>query len=232
MSLLSGKTKASNGKSTQSLLRITEVRDDTIVMDDGTLRAVLAVSSTNFDLKSQDEQNAIIYGYQRFLNSLDFPIQIVMQSRKMEISDYLEKVKQMMERQTNELLRIQTAEYVEFIGRLVESANIMNKSFYVVVPLTQSISPSSGGGLLSGLFGGGQTKRISEREQNFTNYRKQLDERAGSVSSNLGGLGLRVVRLTTAQLIELLYNSYNFAAGPLINAQQLDNITISEAAIS
>src|SRR5579864_449545 len=97
--------KKAVGKTTQSFLRISEIKNDTVVVDDGTLRDILSVSSTNFDLKSQDEQNSIIYNFQRFLNSLDFPIQILMQSRKMEISGYLEKLKNLAEKQTNELLR-------------------------------------------------------------------------------------------------------------------------------
>ena len=120
-----------NAKPTQAFLRMAEIKNDTLIMEDGTLRAILAVSSTNFDLKSQDEQNALIYNYQRFLNSLEFPIQILMQSRKMEISGYIEKLKRLTEKQTNELLRVQTAEYTEFISRLIENASIMNKNFYV-----------------------------------------------------------------------------------------------------
>src|SRR6185369_17923536 len=99
------KKKAAPGKTTQSFLRISEIKSDTVVLDDGTMRAILAVSSTNFDLKSQDEQNSIIFNFQRFLNSLDFPVQILMQSRKMEISGYIEKLKRLTEKQTNELLR-------------------------------------------------------------------------------------------------------------------------------
>src|SRR5580704_5657326 len=130
---------------TQGFLRIAEIKSDTVVMDDGTLRAILGVSSTNFDLKSQEEQNGIIFGFQRFLNSLEFPVQILMQSRKMEIGGYLEKLKHMAEKQTNELLRVQTGEYVEFISRLIENASIMNKNFYVIVPLGESIFPAASG---------------------------------------------------------------------------------------
>jgi hypothetical protein len=216
------------GKPTQSFLRIAEIKSDTIVLDDGTLRAVLAVSSTNFDLKSQDEQNALIYNYQRFLNSLEYPVQILLQSRKMDINDYTENLKHIMEKQTNELLRMQTSEYIEFIDRLVESANVMNKNFYCIISYHQSVKSTSGGGLLSKLFGSGQVGEISERQANFGKYKVLLDDRASSVSSNLSSIGLRVVRLTTDQIIELLYNSYNFSAGPAIDASQLQNITITE----
>lgn len=220
------KKKQPIGNPTQSFLKLSEIRDDTIIMQDGTLRAVLAVSSTNFDLKSEEEQNALIYSYQRFLNSLEFHVQILLQSRKMDIGEYTEKLKGMMERQTNELLRMQTGEYIEFINRLVESANVMNKNFYVIVPYEMSVQATAGGSIFSKLFGTGKVQQIQARQQAFADYRKQLGERVGSVASNLGSAGLRVVRLNTDQLIELVYNSYNFGAGPAIDASQLPNVTI------
>jgi hypothetical protein len=222
------KTKKQHiGNPTQNFLKLQEIREDTIIMSDGTLRAVLTVSSTNFDLKSQEEQNALIYSYQRFLNSLEFRIQILMQSRKMDIADYTDKLKRMMDRQTNELLRMQTGEYIEFINRLVDSANVMNKNFYVIIPYDMTITPAGGTSFFSKIFGGNKTKEISNREQAFIDYRKQLDERVGSVSNNLASSGMRVVRLNTQQLIELVYNSYNFGAGPAIDASQLPNVTIT-----
>lgn len=222
------KKKPSIGNPTQNFLKLSEIRDDTIIMQDGTLRAVLAVSSTNFDLKSEEEQNALIYAYQRFLNSLEFHIQIILQSRKMDIGEYTGKLKGMMDRQSNELLRMQTGEYIEFINRLVESANVMNKNFYVVVPYDMSVKAASGGSIFSKIFGTGKTQQISSREQSYLDYRKQLDERASTIASNLGSSGLRVVRLNTDQLIELVYNSYNFGAGPAIDASQLPNVTITQ----
>jgi hypothetical protein len=216
------------GAPTQSFIKLSEIRDDTIIMDDGTLRAVLAVSSTNFDLKSEEEQNALIYSYQRFLNSLEFHIQILLQSRKMDIGEYTGKLKGIMERQTNELLRMQTGEYIEFINRLVESANVMNKNFYVIIPYEMSVRGGPSRGLLSRLLGRGQNAQVAARQQSFTDYSKQLSERVSSVAANLGSAGLRVVRLNTDQLIELVYNSYNFGAGPAIDASQLPNVTITE----
>lgn len=217
------------GNPTQSFLKFAEIRDDCVVMQDGTLRGILAVSSTNFDLKSEEEQNALIYSYQRFLNSLEFHVQILLQSRKMDIGEYREKLKGMMERQTNELLRMQTGEYIDFIDRLVESANVMNKNFYVIVPYEMSVTATTpGSGLFSKIFGTGKTQQLTAKRQAFIDYKKQLDERIGSVAANLGSAGLRVVRLNTDQLIELLYNSYNFGAGPAIDASQLPNVTITE----
>lgn len=220
-------TKKSLGTPTQQFLKLSEIRDDLIVMNDGTLRAVLAVSSTNFDLKSEEEQNALIYSYQRFLNSLEYHIQILVQSRKMDIADYMSKLKVIQEKQTNELLRMQTGEYIEFIDRLVESANVMNKNFYVIVPYDTSINPASTG-IFGKLFGAGKVKEIADREANLATAKKQLDERTNTVSASLASSGLRVVRLNTNQLIELVYNSYNFASGPSIDASQLSKVTIKD----
>jgi hypothetical protein len=221
------KSKKTVGTPTQQFLKLSEIRDDLIVMKDGTLRAVLAVSSTNFDLKSEEEQNALIYSYQRFLNSLEFHIQILVQSRKMDITEYISKLNALAEKQTNELLRMQTQEYVEFIERLVESANVMNKEFYVIIPYDISVNPASTG-LFARLFGLGQSKQIADREANIANGRKQLDERVNTIAASLSSCGLRAVRLGTDQLIELIYNSYNFAAGPSIDASQLAKVTIKD----
>jgi len=211
---------------TQSFLRTKEIKQDTMIMDDGTLRAILAVSSTNFDLKSQQEQDALIFSYQRFLNSLDFSIQILMQSRRMDIANYTEKIKDIMEKQTNELLRMQTAEYIEFVNRLVETGNIMNKNFYCILSYNESIGSSSAG-FFSSLFRRGRSKAITQREKTFEHHKALLEERVTSVSSNLNGMGLRAVKLTTEQIIELIYNSYNFESAPVIDASQLDNVTLT-----
>lgn len=211
---------------TQSFLRTKEIKQDTMIMDDGTLRAIVAVSSTNFDLKSQSEQDALIFAYQRFLNSLDFSIQIIMQSRKMDIAGYTEKLKDIMEKQTNELLRMQTVEYIEFVNGLVETGNIMNKNFYCIISYNESIGSESGG-FFSSLFSRGKARAIAQRQSNFDHHRALMEERVTSVSSNLNGMGLRAVKLTTEQIIELIYNSYNFESAPIIDASQLDNVTLT-----
>jgi hypothetical protein len=208
-------------------LRLSEIKNDTLVMDDGTLRAILAVSSTNFDLKSQDEQNSIIFNFQRFLNSLDFPVQILMQSRKMEIGNYLEKLKRIAEKQTNELLRVQTLEYVEFINRLIENASIMNKNFYVIVPLGESITPAAAG-FLSSFFGNGKAKETKERIENFEKAAEKLAIRVSAVMSNLSGVGIKSQRLKTEEIIQLFYNSYNFESGPIIDPSKLNDMQIVE----
>lgn len=225
MNLDMRKKKTVTGKTTQQFLRFSEIKNDTVVMDDGTLRAILAVSSTNFDLKSQEEQNSIIFAFQRFVNSLEFSIQILMQSRKMEIGGYLEKLKKLAEKQTNELLRVQTMEYIEFINRLIENASIMNKNFYIIVPLGTSILPKVPG-FFSRVFGNGRALQTKQRIENFEKSKADLDLRVESVLANLGGMGLRGERLKTEQIIQLFYNSYNFEAGPVVDPSKLGDMKI------
>ncbi len=224
------KKKSATTKSTQAFLRIAEIKTDCMVMDDGTLRAVVMVSSTNFDLKNEEEQNALIYSYQRFLNSLDFPIHILMQSRRMEIGSYLEKLKTVAAKQTNELLRVQTTEYIDFIAKLVENANITNKNFYCIVPYSVSIYPATSSGLFSKFFKqAAHTKQLGAQLENFNKYKILLEERVLQVANNLSSIGLRAVRLTTEEIVELLYNSYNFDAGPLVDPGNLGDIKIIES---
>lgn len=219
--------KRASGKTTQGFLRMSEIKNDVVVVDDGTLRAILNVSSTNFDLKSEDEQNGIIFGFQRFLNSMEFPVQILMQSRKMEIGGYLEKLKHLAEKQTNELLRVQTGEYIEFISRLIDNASIMNKNFYVIIPLGETVFPSPVG-FFSGLLGKGKEKQISQKIENFEKLKEKLDTRVTAVTANLSGLGIKAVRLKTEEIIQLYYNSYNFESAPAIDPGQLKEIKMVE----
>ncbi|MEA3398509.1 MAG: hypothetical protein U9R06_02065, partial [Patescibacteria group bacterium] len=120
--------------STQQFLDISEIKDDTVILRDGSLRAVILVSSINFALKSEDEQNAIISAYVSFLNNIDFSLQIVIQSRELNIDNYIEDLTQKEKEQTNELLKIQTAEYIQYIKELISMSRIMSKHFFVVVP--------------------------------------------------------------------------------------------------
>ncbi len=217
-------------KSTQSYLKLTDIKADTMIMDSGVYCGIVAVSSTNFSLKSQDEQNALIFGYQNFLNSLDFEMQILMQSRKMDIHVYLEGVKRIMEQQTNELLRIQTQEYIEFISKLVDNASIMNKSFYVIIPHNVGIDMSgSKGGFFSGLFGKkSAVSEASKKTVRFEAEKQKLDRKVNDVIGRLSALGLKSMQLNTEQITELLYNSYNFDSGPLIDTEKLEDIKLTK----
>ncbi len=219
------KKNQTKGNPTHTALRISEVRDDIVIMQDGTLRAVVAVSSTNFDLKSEEEQNGIVYGYQRFLNSLDFPVQILMQSRRLDIADYVGKLKVATSRLTNELLRMQANYYVEYINQLVTEANVMSKSFYIIIPLSENVNPASGG-IMGKLFGGGVAKKANQKIENIKHYSELLAQRVDSITSNLSGLGLKVARLDTGALVELYYNSYNFESAPALDSSTLGDIKI------
>jgi hypothetical protein len=214
-------------KSTKSYLKVSEIKSDTLIMDNGNLSAVIAVSSTNFALKSQEEQDALIFGYQNFINSLDFDIQILMQSRKMDIHTYLENLKKVMEQQTNELLRVQTAEYIEFVSKLVENASIMNKNFYVIVPYrtgsSSNVAPKKGG--LFSLFQKSDLKgELESKLKNFQEHKLKLDQRVNTVVSGLASVGLKSIQLRTEEIIELLYNSYNIDSGPLIDTSKLSEL--------
>lgn len=194
--------------STQQYLDIAEIRDDVVVMKDGTLRAVLLVSSINFALKSEDEQTAIIQGYVSFLNSLDFPVQIIIQSRQLNMDAYLGSLAAKAKEQTNELLRTQIAEYREFIGQLVTLGEIMGKRFYAVVPFAPGQSgKQSFFQQLGTVVAAARVIRLSEAI--FQKYKERLLARVEKVTANLGSFGVTAVPLNTQSLIELYYNSYN-----------------------
>jgi len=208
MELLKPKNKASAGSSTQKYVDVEEMRDGIMVLKTGALRAVLLVSSINFDLKSSVEQDAIISQYQSFLNSLDFPVQIVISSRRFNIDPYVELLKDQEAQQQNELLRFQIAEYKNFITNLTEVANIMSKFFYVVVPFSPVEDKQSGLlTKLSGIFRPSQS--IGMKGEVFETYKSQLLQRVEHVSAALSSTGVRVTQLNTEEIIELLYNSYN-----------------------
>lgn len=213
--------------STQSMLDVAEIKEGTVVLKDGSLRAVIAISSTNFSLKSGDEQNAIINSYQSFLNSLGFSIQILMQSRKLDVHSYLDKLRSIMQEQTNELLRMQTQEYIEYISKLIEFASIMNKTFYVVVPyhsgvVTKQSFMSRVSRMINPVTG------LSSKKLEFDTSREQLYQRVNQIVGGLGGMGLRSIVLSTEELIELLYNSYNLSSTTQIKIKSIEDLELSQ----
>ena len=179
-----------------------------MVLKNGTLRAVLMVSSVNFELKSSQEQEAIVASYQNFLNSLDFPVQILVSSRRLDIDPYLELLDQKEKTQENELLRFQIADYRNFIKNLVGTANIMTKSFYIVVPF--ALTEGSKETFLDKIKVALNPKQaLVEKRMEFENYKNQLWQRVEHIIAGLAGSGIRMVPLKTQELIELFYNSYN-----------------------
>lgn len=202
------KGKKNSNVSTQQFLDILEIKDNVVVMRDGTLRAVLLVSSINFALKSEDEQNAIISSYISFLNNISTPIQIVIQSRDLNIDNYIEYLKVREKEQTNRLLKIQTAEYVEYIKELVSIGKIMNKKFFVVVPYSPfSDKHKSFFSQFSETFKPATILQLKEAK--FIKYKENLSRRVDSVAAALLSLGVDVKQLNTQELIELYYESYN-----------------------
>ena len=205
---MKNKKKKGPTNSTQKFLNIAEIRDDLVLLNDGSVRGVLLVSSINFDLKSGDEQQAIIANYVNFLNSVDYPLQIVIQSRPLDIDEYLDRLKKVEREQTNELLRMQTADYREFVKELLTLEKIMSKRFYVIVPYN-AVSDKNRSFIarFSSVFSAAKVVTLSRKR--FEEFGQQLDKRCNFVSAGLNSLGLRNERLETQALIELYYNSYN-----------------------
>lgn len=197
--------------STQSLLPIENIRNDVVIIKGGQLRAVLQVSSINLALKSQEEQEAIIFEYQNFLNSLDFPIQILVNSRLINIEGYLNDLREMLKKQESELLQMQTQEYIAFIERFVKEANIISRDFYVVVPFSTVEAALEAGGAQERFKSliGKQSELSTAEKTKFMYHRGQLMQRVDFVASGLHRLGLSIKTLTTEELISLFWGLYN-----------------------
>ena len=211
--------------STQEHLDIAEIRDDVVVMKDGTMRAVIMVSSINFALKSEDGQNAIIAAYVRFLNNLSFPLQIVVQSRELDIDNYLEYLKEKEKEQTNRLLKIQTADYIEYIKELTSLGKIMNKRFLVIVPYSALSDKRKGFFSLLGEALKPATI-LKLKEKTFRKYEQALERRVSSVVGGLEAMGVAATKLDTQGLIELYYRSYNPETSKNQDLPDLDKIRV------
>lgn len=203
---------------TQQFVPVKEIRNGIIVLKEGGYRGVLICSSVNFGLKSSDEQHAITLGFQNFLNTLDFSIQIVVNSRRMDLRPYLALLQEKAPEQKTELMRIQLHEYVEFVRSFTDQANIMTKSFYVVVPYAPRVSPSDA---VSFLRRESASVKNAAALTSFEEDRAQLEQRLALVANGLAGTGVRAVPLGTEEIIELLYRSFN--PGELENPIRLDN---------
>ncbi len=193
----------------QSFVPIEEIRDGVVVLKDGGLRSVLICTAINFTLRSSEEQKAILAQYQSMLNSLDFSIQIVSQSRKLDIRPYLITLEKRLEEIEESLLKFQTREYIEFIRELTTSVNIMSKHFYVVVPYENTAIKT--GGFFQKIFGGvgGLKKKETAEESSWNEKRGQLEQRMGVVMQGLSRCGVRSEALDTEGLVELYYKTFN-----------------------
>jgi len=195
-------------KSTQGLIPIKEIRDDVVILKDGSLHMILMASTLNFALKSEEEQNAIIMQYQNFLNSLDFTVQFFIQSRKLSIDSYVATLSEMEKNQDNELMKIQTKEYIDFIKNFVKMSNVMAKSFYISVPYS-TVSMEVNKGFVGNFIGGFFKKTVSQTADRFDEDKIQLQQRADIVSQGLARVGVRIAPLNTEELIELFYELFN-----------------------
>lgn len=202
-----GMTATQSNKATQDFVPVSEVRDGVIVMKDGSLRAILLASSINFALKSEDEQTAFIVQFQNFLNSLDFSVQIFVQSRMLDIRPYIATLEAAYKEQLDDLMRIQIREYIQFIKSFTEAANIMTKNFFVVVPYSPPVISNKKGPTSFLPFG----KKATTEEDNksFEEQASQLEQRISIVQQGLIRTGVRTVQLGTEEAIELLYKMFN-----------------------
>ncbi|MDP2705181.1 MAG: hypothetical protein U1D31_02985 [Patescibacteria group bacterium] len=202
---------AIQAQATQDFVPISEIKDGIVILKDGSLRSIVMVSSLNFALKSEEEKNAIISQFQNFLNSLDFSMQIFIQSRRLDIRPYLALIEQRYKEQVNELMRIQIQEYIEFIKNFTETTNIMTKNFFIVVPYTPAFLQTNKS--TRDLLNFGKTKSQKETQKTneavFEENRTQLEQRVAVVEQGLVRCGIRSVLLGTEEVIELYYKIFN-----------------------
>jgi len=200
---------ALNAKATQEFVPIKEVRDGIIVLKDGDLRAIVLANSINLSLKSNDEQRATILQFQNFLNTLDFSIQISVQSRRLDIRPYLLLLEERIKVQSEPLLKLQTKEYIGFIKDFTDSVSIMTKSFFIVVPYTHTVLKSD-----SGIFGSLFSRKSRSEAQalkqvDFEEKRSQLEERVAVIQQGLGACGINSAQLGTEEVVEVFYKVFN-----------------------
>lgn len=195
----------------QQFMPIAEIRSDTVFLKHGGLRAIIEIEAINFNLKSETEQEGIIAGYGSFVNTLSFPLQIVIRSMKTNIDPYLENIRAIGKSNKNSLLRKQTTAYADFLEQILEVADIMQKRFYVIVPFDQSQRQKSRIEKLFSFLGSStdSSALASQRSSEFRKYNTKLRERVELIETGLVNIGLHTHRLTTRELIELFYQIYN-----------------------
>jgi len=204
--------------STQMYLKVGEIKDNILILKDSGLRAIIKTSSVNFALKSDQEQKGIIYAYQAFLNSLEFPIQILIKSHKVNIESYVDNLKERAKKEDNPLLRDQIIDYTEHIIQLVEYADIMKKDFYVIVSYDPPGINRRGfvNQFMSSLMPQDSIGKLKKRLEEFEAAKKVISQRASLIKSGLRNCQMNAEQLTTEQIIELLYECYN----PITSQQQ------------
>jgi hypothetical protein len=197
-------------QATQDFVPIKEIRDGIVILKDGSYRAILITSAVNLALKSNDEQQGVIYMFQNFLNSLDFSIQIVTQSRKLNIAPYLRNLEAREQEIEEPLLKLQTREYINFIDKFSKEVDIMKRNFFVVIPFSPNPMKQN-----SGVFGSlfGKKEDVVESKEAFSESISQLQQRVALVSSGLNRVGVRSKLLEDKEAIELFYSAFNVGEG-------------------
>ncbi|MFA7193666.1 MAG: hypothetical protein WC087_02000 [Candidatus Paceibacterota bacterium] len=200
---------AESKKSTQTIVPIKEVRNGILVLKDGSMRALLMTSSVNFALKSQDEQDSIIFQFQQFLNSLNFSVQIFIQSRRLDIRPYIATLEVREKEQINDLMRIQVKEYIEFIKAFTDRTNIMTKTFYIVVPYTPA-TININSNKSKGFFKKQSAATVAAgKKEDFEEHSTQIEQRIAVVQQGITRAGVRAVQLGTEEAIEVFYRLFN-----------------------
>ena len=208
---------ATNPNSTQNTLQIAEIRDGIVIMNDGSFRSVLMVKSVNFDLMSPQEREAVEYSYQGFLNSLYYPVQILVRSQKVDMRPYLEKLDKIRSEHDNMLLALLMEDYIEFMSNITQQTNIMDKRFYIVIPYIptsldaqKAVEASKNFlGNLMGAFQGAKEQHVVINESELEAAKTELRNRVQAALAGLLQCGLQGLPLDTQELIELYYDAYN-----------------------
>ena len=204
---------ADSPTSTQSTLLISEIRDNMVIMKDGSFRAVIACKSINFDLMSDVEREAVEYSYQNFLNSLRFTTQILIRSQRVDIGPYIEKLMNIRRSNDNMLLGVLMDDYINFIDILSQEANIMDKSFFIVVPYYSSVDAEKIVEQTKNFFKSLKKSKAPEvatiDRATYDKAISELNNRADSVTAGLFQIGINAVRLNTKELGQLYYNFNN-----------------------
>jgi hypothetical protein len=199
-------------KSTQAHLPIGEIRNNVVVLKNGGIRAVIKTSTINFNLKSEDEQYATLEAYKGFLNTLSFPIQIVVQSRKVDLDSYFQQLEIREKEILNPLLKQQTKDYKEYLKKLVDVAEIMEKEFFVVVPADpkrKEVKKNVISQFFENMSPEDSLEKVGNRYREFKALSTILQKRVDTVSAGLERCGLRTEQLSTQKLIDVYYKSYN-----------------------
>ena len=223
-------SKKTKGSSTQSMLPIGEIRNNCVVLKNGGIRGIVKVSTINLNLKSEEEQNATIIAYQQFLNTIEFPIQICIQSRKVDLDPYFNLLSQQEKEIENPLLKSQTRDYMEYLKKISEYSDIMEKKFFVVVPadpLRKEGKQNFLSQFVENMSPNDSLEKVKKRYTEFKSLSSLLQKRVDIVSGGLERCGLRTQRLKSSELINLYYQSYNPTISQFEKIEDVSKYTLS-----